>query len=175
MWGLRPTVLILAAACLATPIVAVGQQHLDNCPITKPYQDGSTLFVPPWPYPQNPGEGDFWYGSDKLWTKLPASGTWQGSPDWFDPPGRHIKQKLAFFRDGYSPASDLQPPRLSILVRRLDETTAQIGFGPPRTAWQDDLEHPFISTDIWFGSVGCWEIQADYADAEITFVVRIAN
>src|SRR5215472_6616761 len=46
-----------------------------SCPITKP---PSQPFVPPSPYPGDPGEDRFWFGTEKLWTHLFVDGTWRG-------------------------------------------------------------------------------------------------
>jgi len=49
-----------------------------TCAVTQP-QD--PVFVPPAPYLSNgPSGGEFWYGSDSLWTALPVSGSWWGLP-----------------------------------------------------------------------------------------------
>jgi len=52
----------------------------ETCPVTKPYQ--ASLFVPPSPYPPKASAGDFWFGSDRLWTALPVNGTWRGLPHY---------------------------------------------------------------------------------------------
>src|SRR5436309_7675822 len=52
----------------------------ETCPVTKPYQ--ASLFVPPSPYPAKASAGDFWFGSDRLWTALAVNGTWRGLPHY---------------------------------------------------------------------------------------------
>src|SRR5438445_13259208 len=78
----------------------------ETCPVTKPYQ--ASLFVPPSPYPPKASAGDFWFGSDSLWTTLPVNGTWRGLPHYTtsDPT---IRQKLDFYRDGYHQHTEPQP------------------------------------------------------------------
>ena len=49
-----------------------------DCPVTT----NTTSFEAPAPYsPSAPGPSEFWYGSEHLWTALPASGVWAGLPN----------------------------------------------------------------------------------------------
>src|SRR5690242_3754865 len=45
----------------------------ETCSVTKP---ADRPFVPPAPYPAKPSRGQFWFGTDGLWTSLPVIGTW---------------------------------------------------------------------------------------------------
>jgi hypothetical protein len=47
----------------------------ETCLVTKP---SGQPFVPPSPYPTQPSKGTFWFGTDHLWTALPADGTRKG-------------------------------------------------------------------------------------------------
>ena len=174
MWKSRPSIfVVLSVACVCSSFAVTAQQKPETCPVTRPYQDGS-LFVPPSPYPQNPGKGNFWYGSDKLWTALPVDGTWRGLPH-YTPDDPTFRQKLAFYRQGYTAQDQPQPPRLSIMGRRLDAATSKLGLDSPNTVWHDDPDHSFIMTAVNFWALGCWEIKATYKDDEIKFVVRVAK
>jgi hypothetical protein len=61
--------------------------------------------------------GDFWFGSDRLWTAAPVNGTWRGLPHYTlsDPT---FRQKLAFDREGYDWHTEPQP-RLKVTGKRL--------------------------------------------------------
>ena len=73
----------LLLGLLSLSAVAVGQNnpHMpvvpDSCPVTKP--SGQT-FIPPAPYAVKHSLDHFWFGTDKLWTALPVTGTWSGLP-----------------------------------------------------------------------------------------------
>ena len=70
-------VLLLSQASLSQKAGTATTNDVPNsCPVTKPYQ--TSLFVPPSPYESNVGPGTFWFGTDRLWTNLPANGTWRG-------------------------------------------------------------------------------------------------
>src|ERR1700719_3904471 len=58
-------------------------------------------FVPPAPYSGELGPGSFWFGTDKLWTALPADGFWNGLPH-YTPDDPTFRQKLFFWRAGFN-------------------------------------------------------------------------
>jgi hypothetical protein len=69
-----------------------------SCQISKP---PVRPFEPPSPYPVKTSPDSFWFGTVKLWTKLPADGTWRGLPH-YTPSDPTFRQKLFFWRQGYS-------------------------------------------------------------------------
>jgi len=74
----------------------------NTCPVTKPADES---FVPPQPYPAKPSVGQFWFGTDRLWTALPVTGTWRvGHYTSGDPT---FRQKLPFWRQGHD--ADAEP------------------------------------------------------------------
>jgi hypothetical protein len=105
----------LLQASLAQGLRTARDQAPETCPVTKPYQ--GSLFVPPSPYPAKASAGDFWFGSDRLWTAAPVNGTWRGLPHYTlsDPT---FRQKLAFDREGYDWHTEPQP-RLKVTGKRL--------------------------------------------------------
>jgi hypothetical protein len=62
-------------------------------PVTKPYQ--TTLFVPPPPYEGTAPQNYFWFGTARLWTLLPVTGTWPGLRG-YTPNDSTFRQKLPF-------------------------------------------------------------------------------
>src|SRR5215471_17818307 len=76
-----------------------------SCPVTK---QAEHPFVPPAPHPATPPQGDFWVGTERLWTALPITGMWSGLPH-YTPDDTTFRQKLAFWRKDYHPHSEPQP------------------------------------------------------------------
>ena len=134
-----------------------------NCHVTLP-SDG--VYEPTFPGFGLPGPDHFYFGTDKLWTWLPTSGTWRGPY----PGGERdfvYSDKLPWNR---TPAAVRVGP-LTVTGRRLD------GSAPS-----------FIETNEFFGYnrggiiggisipvYGCWEITAQYDDQRLTFTVWVTS
>lgn len=120
----------------------------ETCPVTKPYQ--ASLFVPPSPYPAQASAGDFWFGSDRLWTALPANGTWRGLPH-YTPSDPFFRQKIAFWREGYDWHTEPQP-RLKVTGKRLDSPAPALRSDQASNAWvnpeQPFMRSPFGKNDL---------------------------
>ena len=154
--------------------VSVGQNHPripivpSSCPVTKPNQP----FVPPAPYPAQPSLGRFWFGTDRLWTAIPVSGTWSGLPH-YTPTDPTYRQKLPFWRQGYDPHTEPLPD-LTVTGRRIDGPAGPLqSDGRGNGSWTRDDQF-FIMTGINFPTLGCWEITGRYESDELTFVVWVA-
>jgi hypothetical protein len=52
------------------------------------------VFVPPAPYPSSAPEGQFWYGSDALWTLLGVDSSWHMRDNVLN--GKGYRTKLVF-------------------------------------------------------------------------------
>jgi hypothetical protein len=139
-----------------------------TCPISKP---PVRPFVPPSPYPAKTSPDSFWFGTVKLWTSLPADGTWRGLPH-YTPSDPTFRQKLFFWRQGYSLRSELS--HLTVTGRRLDASAPPLAADEANAGWQDDKEHPFMVTGVNFPTLGCWEVTGDYHGDKLTFVVWVA-
>ena len=139
-----------------------------SCPVTKPNQP----FVPPAPYPAQPSLGRFWFGTDRLWTAIPVSGTWSGLPH-YTPTDPTYRQKLPFGRQGYDPHTEPLPD-LTVTGRRIDGPAGPLqSDGRGNGSWTRDDQF-FIMTGINFPTLGCWEITGRYESDELTFVVWVA-
>ena len=143
----------------------------DSCPVTKP---SLMAFIPPSPYPTEGSAGSFWFGTEKLWTILPADGTWKGLPHYEDTDPA-FRNKLFWWHAGYDWRTD-DPPNLTVTGRRLDASA------PPLTTdehanngWTDDSHHPFMVAGIFIPTLGCWAITGDYKGDRLTFVVLVTN
>ena len=91
---------------MSLPSLALSQQDHStkavvpgSCPVTKP---ADRPFRPPSPYKAKPSVGQFWFGTDRLWTALPVSGMWSGLPH-YTPTEPTFRQKIAFWGQGFDP------------------------------------------------------------------------
>jgi hypothetical protein len=140
-----------------------------SCPITRPPQPP---FVPPKPYRATPPRlyGGFWYGSDQLWTMLPADGTWEMARD-----KDGLFDKSLWWRAGFDPRRE-QTPSLTLSARRLDVPGRAIAAssGKATNGWRDDDDiGAFMLTGIELPAAGCWEITGHYRARELSFVVWV--
>lgn len=149
----------------------VGTVVPESCPVTRP---PAPAFVPPAPYPNEISPDGFWFGTSGLWTNLPANGIWKGLPH-YRPADTAFRNKLFWWRERYTSHLDDQP-MLRVTGERLDAVS------PPfetdiraSAAWTDDSHHPFIVVGIDIPALGCWKITGKFKDAELTYVVWVAQ
>lgn len=140
-----------------------------SCPITRPPQPP---FVPPKPYRATPPRlyGGFWYGSDQLWTMLPADGTWEMARD-----KDGLFDKSLWWRAGFDPRRE-QTPNLTLSARRLDVPGPAIAAssGKATNGWRDDDDiGAFMLTGIELPAAGCWRVTGHYRARELSFVVWV--
>lgn len=148
--------------------IAVDSTDSPNaCPLTIPPVPG---FVPPAPHPSEapPLYQAVWYGTSELWTMLdPEGGVWGGLPKGVD---GTLGEKTFWWSDDYSVATE----PLTITGRRLDRSgsfEAKAG-GPGPGGFREDIGS-FILVGIEIPSAGCWELTAQYRDAELTYVIAV--
>jgi hypothetical protein len=140
-----------------------------TCSVTKP---ASQSFVPPAPYPAKPSRGQFWFGTDRLWTRLPETGAWIGLVH-YTPSDPTFRQKLFFWRQGYDAHAETQA-KLTVSGRRIDAPAQPLQTdGPGTGSWTADDQ--FLVTGINFPTIGCWEITGRYENDEVTFVVWVGK
>jgi len=90
--------LLLSFCPMFLPVLCLGQERQktsavpETCPVTKP---ATQPFVPPPPYPAKPSGGQFWFGTDRLWTALPKTGAWIGLGH-YTPAIRHSDKSWLF-------------------------------------------------------------------------------
>jgi len=135
------------------------------CPITVP-QD--PLFTPPAPYDSMGFEGEFWYGSNSLWTAVPQNGTWAGLPH--NPEG--YTQKVFWWRDGYVWNEEPQPD-LTVTGERLDAPAPPLIVSKSANAYAADIGSAML-VGVDFPPAGCWKITGNYAATKLSFVVWVA-
>ena len=136
-----------------------------TCPITFP-QD--PLFTPPSPYSDLGFEGDFWYGSNSLWTAVPQNGVWAGLPH--NPEG--YTQKVFWWRDGYVWNEEPEPD-LTVTGERLDAPAPPLIVSKATNAYAADIGSAML-VGVDFPTLGCWKITGQYKKTELSFVMWVA-
>jgi len=112
-------------------------------------------FIPPSPYPPPPPPlyaGEFWSGSEMLWTMLRADGTWQKLPYY----GGAYAQKILWWRQGYDPQTE-SAPNLTVTGRRLDAPAPPMGASRATNSSRGDIGS-FMVIGVDIPTLGCWEI-----------------
>lgn len=151
-----------AVAPDVTPLVGEG---LANCPVTQPPEPP---FMPPPPNaPTAPWAGEFWYGTNLLWTRVPTSGMWYGLPH--NPDGQ--RQKVFWWREGYIWKED-PTPALTVTGRRLDAPAPPLNASEATNAYAEDIQSAML-VGVDFPTPGCWEITGKVVDQELSFVVWV--
>ena len=137
-----------------------------DCPVTT---TGILSFEAPAPFsPSAPWEGEFWFGSEGLWTALHNDGVWAQLP--LNPDG--YTQKIMWWSSLYSLPEEPQPA-LVVSGRRLDANAPALRFYGATNAMADDIGEAML-TGVEFPTLGCWEVTGQYKKTELKFVVWIA-
>jgi hypothetical protein len=141
----------------------------ESCAVTKPYD---RPFVPPFQLKEKQDANLFWFGTDRLWTRLPSNGTWSGLPHYTsgDPT---FRQKLFFGRQGFD-AHQEPLPRLTVIGRRLDSPAPPLLADRATSGWTRP-DDQFMVVGINFPTLGCWQITGRYEDDQLTFVVWVSE
>ena len=139
----------------------------ETCPVTKP---ADHPFVPAPPHSEKPPRGQFWFGTDRLWTRLQETGAWIGLGH-YTPDDPTFRQKLFFWRQ-----CDPHGERTTLIVRgkRIDAVAQPLQTDGPGTA-SSTADDQFLVTGINFPTIGCWEITSRYGNDELTFVVWVGK
>jgi hypothetical protein len=134
-----------------------------NCPITTP---PNPQFEPPAPYsPTSPFPGEFWFGSENLWTLLPDHGIWAGLP--LNPEG--YTQKIFWWSEQFSLKAELEPD-LIVFGERLDGKAPPLKLSKATNAFASDIGTAML-VGAGFPTSGCWEITGQYKKGKLTFVI----
>jgi hypothetical protein len=161
---MRTIVTIFTVILLSTPATT---QQAPGCPTTAS-QNPST-FVPPAPHEAVPVRGSFWYGSDRLWTRLNEDGRWHGL---YRPDLRAYRNKVMLFRENFDSLREHRPP-ITITASNLDGRSQPVVSERASGAFNEDTG-PMIMTALDLPQAGCWLLTARYADERpLTFVVSV--
>jgi len=170
------TTTIAADAEKDTPEDAQTEKKTDfECPVTVPTQPGfeatkpekvtySEHFPAPDPWPSHyPHEGMVWYGSKELWTALAIDGD-------------HSPRKSVWWSVNFPGGVAQGEPEVWVTWSRLDagETTVMDNDGKATNA--------FTPEEGWFmiaggdpQEPGCWEVEATYKGATLSYVYEKAG
>ena len=138
------------------------------CPVT---QRPNPSFIPPSPYPPVPPPlyaGEFWSGTERLWTMVRADGTWRHLPY----ANGSYTQKVFWWRRGYDWQTDPEP-NLTVTGRRLDAPAPPMRVSRATNGFRDDIGS-FMLVGVDIPSLGCWEITGQIAGSSLRFVVWVA-
>ena len=137
----------------------------DTCPVTRPPAE---VFSAPAGYPNLGDSAWFLFGTEKLWTKLPASGVYvtiQHADGYFN---KHVWWSTSY--DWHAGPR----PELAITARRLDSSTVS---PPPirgNPSFTTDLGSFYMSGPT-FPSKGCWEVTGQLGLEKLAFVVWVVD
>ena len=152
-------VFALAAFTFAAAQTAIAENCLTTLPATP-------AFTPPQQYAERGVPGSFWYGSNDLWTQLPANGLWRG----LNNDGNYLT-KLIFWRDGYDWRKESNP-QLVVTARRLDGSAPAVAVTNARSIFVTQ-GRPAMMVAIGIPGAGCWQITAFYGGTALDFVVAV--
>jgi hypothetical protein len=127
------------------------------------------VFVPPAPYPLSAPDGQFWYGTDMLWTTLNIDGKWHMQDNVLH--GKGYRTKLVFSRLGFDWHKELQP-KFIVTSKRLDAKAPLVPAEPANAVFLP-CNAPAIMTAIDIPTAGCWELTARYNGQTLTFIVSV--
>ena len=157
-----------SAPAIAEPTTAfevVSKDPPKDCPLTIP-QDPP--FTPPTPYDALGFKGEFWFGSNSLWTAVRENGIWADLPH--NPEG--YTQKVFWWREGYSVSAEPEP-NLTVTGERLDAKTPPLVASKATNASAGDIGSAML-VGVDLPTLGCWKITGKYKGAELSFVVWVA-
>jgi len=141
-----------------------------ECPVTIPAQPGfvatkpekvtySKHFPAPDPWPREyPHAGMVWYGSEELWTALAADGD-------------HGERKSVWWSVNFPGGIVEEQPDVAVTWTRLDtDEPVVIDNGGEATNAYTPEEGWFIIAGIDPNEAGCWEVEATYKGASLSYV-----
>lgn len=133
----------------------------EGCPVTTAAQ--GSRFVPPAPYwSEERNENQFWFGTDTLWTNLPADGVWSMSGF----------AKSFWWRQFYDSHKESRP-KLMVTAKRLDGLAPVVKADDATNAFPSPRSAMLIGFDL--PTTGCWEITGHYEQDELTFVAWVVQ
>lgn len=136
-----------------------------SCPVTRRPENE---FRPPVPYKRD--EKSYWFGTEKLWTRLSDRGIWQthfSAPD----PSKPVPQiDVLWMSVNQNWQLELHPD-LKVKGRRLDGPSPRMLATPAFRSYKESTEAMQTGVVIFFP--GCWEITGEYKGSTLTFVVWV--
>lgn len=118
-------------------------------------------FVPPNGITPTRADGKVWYGTDELWTAIPANGI----SDF---------EKSVWWSSNFPGSAEEPSPEIEVTYRLLGDETETITNSNVIVATTPD-EGSFMSVGFQPAFQGCWEVTATYKDATLTYVYYSAE
>lgn len=149
---------VVVAACGASHAGAAASKPVatdaPQCPVTIP----GDVFAPRPPHPAAyPHAGLAWYGTDGLWTALETNGV-------------YTPRKSVWWSAGFPGGDQEQQPALSVRWRRIDAAAPVIDNDGMATNAFTPEEGWFMIGGIDPEEPGCWEVEASYKGATLSYV-----
>jgi hypothetical protein len=133
---------------------------IEDCPVTQPPRPA---FMPQTGLASE--EGQFWFGSDALWTELPTNGTWNALPQ----SEQGFTQKTFWWSREY--AQSAEPGGLTVTGRRLDGKAPALVISEPTNESTD--KGMFMLVEVKIPVEGCWQFAGNYKNETLTFTVLV--
>ncbi len=157
-----PQISASPSTSVSTTSAVVPHNPPDTCPVTRPLYPPFTPTDPRYSR-SAPSPGNFFYGTDSLWTAIPVDGVWSALP--LNPEG--YTQKVFWWSKKYSVVEEPWP-QLSVTGRRLDAPAPPLNISKAT-----NVNGMLVAVD--FPTLGCWEITGSYKGTELSFVVWVAS
>jgi hypothetical protein len=160
-----------AAGARESAAPSPSSREVERCPVTVPPAAG---FVPPGPYPPKPSSDGVWYGSAELWTILDSRGA-----VWSDlPVGKngHVGDKTLWFSEKFSTAEGEDFSGNADItvtaVHRGGSAPKVVEGGVP--SFNGHIRN-FLLVGLSVPEPGCWEVNASYQGAELSYVMLVKD
>ena len=138
-----------------------------DCDVTLP-SEGS--FVPTSPLPVGLAANQFWFGTEKLWARLPIDGIWWGSIP--RKRGDFVYDDKFFWLRAY-PGFSKKDAWLTIEGKRLDGQAPTFTESYHHYASDRTDDNMMIVGGMSIPVFGCWRIMARYSDQDLSFTVWV--
>jgi hypothetical protein len=118
----------------------------------------------PWP-PEPPGEDDFWFGGNGLWTALPKSGSWRQLA---------LGEKFWLWSEGYAATDVSQDPTpdLTVTADRLDGSAPSFQVSEGTNGYHSSFNQAML-VGVELPEPGCWQFTAQFEGSQLTFVIWV--
>lgn len=132
----------------------------EACPVT---QSPGSPFIPPEPWPpEPPGEVQFWYGQDGLWTALPQDGSWRQLA---------LDEKFWWWSEEFDVSED-DTPDLTVTAERLDGDAPVFRTDEATNGFHESFNWAML-VGVELPSPGCWEFTGEYKGQHLSFVLWV--
>lgn len=133
-------------------------------------------FVPPEPYPPEPGFENVWYGTPELWTKLDRNGAiWRDLPVGKGP--HAVGDKTLWFSENFSTAQGEDfsgDAGITLTAVDLDGSAPKVVEEGGVPSFNHHIKN-FMLVGLGLPEPGCWEVTARYQGTELSYVLLVED